>query len=332
MIKLSDKKVLVTGGLGFIGINFVNYLLRHGVAVCNVDACTYASNPPDSVEDPKTGSYMFREGSINNLEFIFSIIRDYRPEFIVNFAAETHVDNSIEAPDKFVQTNINGTFNLLTATRKHLLSKTSTNFKKFLNVSTDEVYGTLGSSGIFTEETSYSPNSPYSASKAAADMMVRSFVKTYNFPAVTTNCSNNFGPHQHPEKLIPKVIMRAINDMDIPVYGNGKNIRDWLFVSDHVEALSTLLFSETLHDKYNIGGGQEFSNVELIHKILEILKEKKAVNTNYNKIIFIKDRPGHDFRYAVDDSRFRKEFNKNTGSNFISNLELTIDWYLTQKD
>ncbi len=321
---MSEHKVLVTGGCGFIGSNFINYVLDsfNDIEIVNIDKMTYASNKKYV---KKNSRYKLIEADICKQSLVNDIFQDEAPSVVVHFAAESHVDNSINGPEIFVETNIKGTFNLLEAAKKNKI-------KKFVHVSTDEVYGTLDrDSAPFTEFSRYQPNSPYAATKAGSDLIARSYRKTYGLNVIITNCSNNFGPHQNKEKFIPTVIKSIANETPIPIYGDGKNIRDWIFVGDHCEALSKVAFGECSFENYNIGGNNEISNLELCKTICSIFDRLHPLARNSAELIhFVKDRPGHDFRYAIENKSITKDFNWNPSKDFLDNLELTIQWYLDE--
>jgi len=328
--------VLITGGCGFIGSNFIPYFLNNNptTQVINLDLLTYAGNINNLKEIKGHKNYTFIEGSICNRALIEELFKTYNFKGIIHFAAESHVDNSIEKPDTFINTNIVGTFNLLDVA-KNFWMESPKNFKdefinsRFHHISTDEVYGSLGEEGLFTESTSYAPNSPYSASKASSDFLVRSYYHTYGLNVVTTNCSNNYGPKQHDEKLIPTVIRKAITGENIPIYGNGKNVRDWLYVLDHCKGIELVYKKGISGETYNIGGNNEYNNLYIAHKICEILDEIKPKNTSYkNQITFVNDRPGHDFRYAIDASKIENNLGWQAQENFESGILKTINWYL----
>lgn len=313
------KKLLVTGGNGFIGSNFVRYLLEYtDLFVVNVDKLTYAARAPHPIDT----RYSFYQADIGYDAFL-DILTKEQPDYIVNFAAETHVDRSIEFPDTFVETNIFGTYNLLRCLKNYHESKSF----KFIHVSTDEVFGQLKPSDTpFKETTPYSPNSPYSATKASSDHLVRAFHHTYGLPAMITNCSNNYGPYQYPEKFIPVIILRAYLGKTIPVYGNGMNIRDWLHVTDHCDAIYKVLLNGENGRSYNIGGNAERTNLEVVHNILSIMDKPD------NSIEFVTDRKGHDFRYAMDITRIQSELEWNPSITFERGLEKTVRWYLNNLD
>ncbi len=328
-----NDKVLITGGAGFIGSNYVHYFLEHSkYEIFVLDKLTYAGNLKnlEAVLDKIT----FIEGDICDAELIQKLFSEHQFKKVVHFAAESHVDNSISGPSEFIQTNIVGTFNLLQSAYKtwmHGPNDLKDEFKnaRFLHISTDEVYGTLGETGLFTEETSYAPNSPYSASKASSDFIVRSYFHTYGLPVVTTNCSNNYGPNQHKEKLIPTIIRKAISAEPIPIYGDGKNVRDWLYVMDHCSGISLALENGKLGETYNIGGRNERENLYIANVICELLDEMLPKDASYKEqITFVKDRPGHDFRYAIDASKIEEELGWKAEENFETGIQKTIAWYL----
>ncbi len=330
------KSVLVTGGAGFIGSNFLNYLSTFSdIKIVNLDKLTYAANL-ENIKIRKDFDYTFVKGDICDTQFVQKVFEEHKINSVVHFAAESHVDNSITNPGAFIDTNIVGTFNLLQAAYKNWMDapnvfKMGMENARFLHVSTDEVYGTLGKTGLFTEETSYAPNSPYSASKASSDMLVRSYFHTYGLPVVTTNCSNNYGPRQHNEKLIPTIIRKAISQESIPIYGDGKNIRDWLYVLDHCKGINLVLEKGKLGETYNIGGKNERENIYIaktICKILDRIKPLESQKSYSDLITYVKDRPGHDFRYAIDASKIENELGWFAEENFESGIEKTIHWYL----
>jgi dTDP-glucose 4,6-dehydratase len=328
--------VLVTGGAGFIGSNFIPYFLQKYVKfkVINLDKLTYAGELSNLEEVSDADNYKFIQGDICDKELVQNIFSSYNITDVIHFAAESHVDNSISNPDTFIQTNIIGTFNLLDAAKNYWMvaphqSKLSFGKSRFHHISTDEVYGTLGKEGLFTENTPYAPNSPYSASKASSDFVVRSYFHTYGMNVVTTNCSNNYGPKQHDEKLIPTIIRKALNNENIPIYGDGKNIRDWLYVVDHCKGIDLAFQYGKAGESYNIGGKNERNNLYIANTICDILDEIKPKNKSYkDQITFVKDRPGHDFRYAIDASKIEKELGWNAKENFETGVKKTIEWYL----
>ena len=336
-MKERSCNILISGGAGFIGSNFIINFLKNNPNqnIINIDLLTYAGNLNnlDSIKDYT--NHHFIKGNICDRALIENIFEEFKINSVIHFAAESHVDNSIASPDSFMQTNIMGTFTLLDVARKKWMLepfKVKDDCKKnrFHHISTDEVYGTLGETGYFTEETPYAPNSPYSASKASSDMIVRSYFHTYGLNIVTTNCSNNYGPRQHYEKLIPTVIRRALAEKNIPIYGDGKNVRDWLYVDDHCEAIEKVFFEGRSGEVYNIGGNEEKNNLEVANTICSILDDlRPRENGKYSDLItFVKDRPGHDRRYAIDASKIENELNWNPIYDFESGIKQTIKWYL----
>lgn len=330
--------LLITGGAGFIGANFIPYFLKNNtnVRVVNLDALTYAGDLKNLEEIADSNRYIFEEGNICDRKFVDTLFTKYDISGVIHFAAESHVDNSIKNPDAFIQTNINGTFNLLDAAKTHWMDgpnqyKEAYKAARFHHISTDEVFGTLGKTGLFTEETPYAPNSPYSASKAASDFLVRSYFHTYGMNVVTTNCSNNYGPKQHDEKLIPTIIRKAISGEDIPIYGDGQNIRDWLYVLDHCKGIELVYKKGKAGETYNIGGKNERNNLYIANIICELLDTIVPKKGSYKEqISFVKDRPGHDFRYAIDASKIEDELGWNAAENFESGIRKTIEWYLNK--
>ena len=330
------KSLLITGGAGFIGSNFLPFFLENNkdVKVVNLDLLTYAGNLENLKEIEDHDNYDFVEGDICDRKLVESLFNKHNFDGVIHFAAESHVDNSIENPDAFVRTNVFGTFNLIDVAKDfwmHSPFQFNEGFEnsRFHHISTDEVYGTLGDSGLFTEKTPYSPNSPYSASKASSDFLVRSYFHTYGMNVITTNCSNNYGPKQHNEKLIPTIIRKALSNDKIPIYGDGKNIRDWLYVLDHCRGIDLVYKNGKLGDTYNIGGRNERDNLYIANKICEILDEVEPKSESYkNQISFVKDRPGHDFRYAIDADKIERELGWKAQENFESGIKKTIEWYL----
>ena len=330
------KSLLITGGSGFIGSNFIPYFLENNkdVKVVNLDLLTYAGNLENLMEIEGHEHYEFVEGDICDRKLIESLFNKHNFDGVIHFAAESHVDNSIENPDAFVRTNVFGTFNLIDVAKDFWMQspfkfKDGFENSRFHHISTDEVYGTLGDTGLFTEKTPYSPNSPYSASKASSDFLVRSYFHTYGMNVITTNCSNNYGPKQHNEKLIPTIIRKALSNDEIPIYGDGKNIRDWLYVLDHCRGINLVYKNGKLGETYNIGGRNERNNLYIVNKICEILDEVQPKIESYkNQISFVKDRPGHDFRYAIDASKIERELGWKAQENFESGILKTIHWYL----
>lgn len=329
------KTILVTGGAGFIGGNFIlGKLTESDCRIVNLDALTYAGNRETLAPVEDNPNYFFVEGSIADRNLVGEILEDYSPQAIVNFAAESHVDRSIDAPSDFIQTNIVGTFELLEVVRQHW-GKLPENDKKafrFLHVSTDEVYGSLGQTGLFTESSPYQPNSPYSASKAASDHLVRANFHTYGLPVLTTNCSNNYGPYQFPEKLIPLMILNALEGKSLPVYGDGSNVRDWLYVEDHCRAISCVLEKGIPGEVYNVGGNSEQKNIDVVTILCNLLDELLPDSDNYphgDLVTFVKDRPGHDQRYAIDASKISSELGWAPQETFETGLKRTVEWYLS---
>jgi dTDP-glucose 4,6-dehydratase len=333
--------VLVTGGAGFIGSNFIPYFLdQHpSYKVVNIDKLTYAGNLDNLKEVADHPRYQFIKGDINNRNLIEYIFGEYDVKGVIHFAAESHVDNSISYPDVFIRTNINGTFTLLDVARKHWMSaphnyKVGYDGSRFHHISTDEVYGSLGPSGLFTEDTAYAPNSPYSASKASSDLIVQSYFHTYGMNVVISNCSNNYGPKQHSEKLIPTIILQALAGKTIPIYGDGKNIRDWIYVMDHCKGINLVYHSGRSGESYNIGGRNEQENIyiaQIIGQILdEIALEKRRafkLNSFQELIGFVTDRPGHDQRYAIDAGKIERELGWQAQESFESGILKTVKWY-----
>ena len=326
------KNVLVTGGCGFIGSNFVKYLISLKCYFPIIlDKLTYAGSK-ENINQIGEESFDLVEADICDEQLLLNLFKKYKFDGVFHFAAESHVDRSIDAPREFIDTNIIGTFNLLQASRINI-SKNKNNFK-FIHVSTDEVYGDLGPNGYFDEESPYRPNSPYSASKAASDHLSRSWGKTFNLPVIITNCSNNYGANQFPEKLIPLIIINCIDWKQLPVYGNGENIRDWLFVEDHCIALETIFSKGKVGETYNIGGSNEIKNIDIVKIICDIMDElKPSKNGSYRDLItFVDDRPGHDKRYAVDSTKLQNTLKWQPRESFQSGIKKTIEWYLNNED
>lgn len=328
------KKIFVTGAAGFIGSNFVELALQKGHFVVSYDALTYAGNRENLENLPNEKNHVFVQGMIQDQEKVLNLLKEHQIDWLVNFAAESHVDKSISGPAVFVDTNVVGTFSLLSAAKTHydqLSGSLRENFR-YLQISTDEVYGTLGDTGKFSETTSYQPNSPYSASKAGGDLLVRAWFHTYNLPVITTNCSNNYGPKQFPEKLIPHVILRALASQTLPVYGKGDNIRDWIHVKDHARGILVALEKGTPGETYCFGGNSERTNLSVVKAICAELDQVKplAGGKKYESLItFVTDRPGHDFRYAIDDAKAQKELGYSREyTQFEDGLKDTIRWYL----
>lgn len=332
------KSILVTGGAGFIGSNFIPFFLEKNkdCHVINLDLLTYAGNSDNLKEVEGNARYSFVKGDICDRGLVESLFENHNISGVIHFAAESHVDNSISGPEAFIRTNINGTFTLLDVARKHWMNapfevKEGKNDNRFLHVSTDEVYGTLGKEGLFTEKTPYAPNSPYSASKASSDMLVRSYFHTYGLNVVTTNCSNNYGPKQHNEKLIPTIIRKALSNQPIPIYGDGMNVRDWLYVLDHAKGIELAFYKGTAGETYNIGGSNERTNNQIVQAICSILDKEKPNSSGKSyeeQITYVKDRAGHDKRYAIDATKIQKELGWRAGENFESGILKTVNWYL----
>jgi len=320
------NKIVVTGGLGFIGSNLIDLLIKNGFYVINIDKISYASNFYNTLDFKKNKNYKFLKLNINNKNKLIKIFNKYRPLGIFNLAAETHVDRSIDSPEQFINSNILGTFNLLEAFKK--FSKKNRK-SKLIHISTDEVYGDI-LKGRTKENYPYSPSSPYAASKASSDHIVFSYIKTFGIKAIITNCSNNYGPKQHPEKLIPKMIYNIINNKSLPVYGNGKNSREWIYVKDHCEALIKIFKSGKIGETYNIGSNKNLNNIEICKNLLKIAKKNIKIGKKV-KIKFIKDRPGHDKRYALDSSKLIKKLKWKPKTNFLNGINNTFKWYLNNK-
>jgi len=324
------KSILLTGCSGFIGSNFLPYFLeKHkNYNLINLDLLTYAGDLENLKEIKNHPRYKFIKGDICNRELVEFIFNEYNIKGVIHFAAESHVDNSIKNPEVFIQTNVNGTFTLLDVAYKKW-KKNSTN--RFHHISTDEVYGTLGKTGLFTETTPYAPNSPYSASKASSDMIVRSYFETFGLNTIITNCSNNYGPKQHDEKLIPTIIRNALNNTPIPIYGDGKNIRDWLYVLDHCTGIDLAYHDGKSGETYNIGGRNEKDNLYIVNTICQILDKLKPKEKSYKELItFVDDRAGHDKRYAIDATKIENELNWKADENFESGIIKTIKWYINK--
>ncbi|BCX89930.1 dTDP-glucose 4,6-dehydratase [Methylomarinovum tepidoasis] len=327
---------LVTGGAGFIGANFVLKQIRERRArIVNLDALTYAGNLDTLAPVMDDPDHVFVHGSIGDRELVRRLLAEHRPQAIVNFAAESHVDRSIDSPGDFIHTNVVGTFELLEAARGYWreLQAAEREAFRFLHVSTDEVYGSLGETGKFTEETPYRPNSPYSASKAGSDHLVRAYHHTYGLPTLTTNCSNNYGPYQFPEKLIPLMILNALEGKPLPVYGRGLNVRDWLYVEDHCRAIERVLAAGSPGEVYNIGGNNEKKNIEVVQTLCRILDRLHPEGAPHERLVtFVADRPGHDLRYAIDASKIKRELGWSPRETFDSGIEKTVRWYLANRD
>tara|TARA_B100000780_G_C21073099_1_gene431907 strand:+ start:238 stop:1257 length:1020 start_codon:yes stop_codon:yes gene_type:complete len=321
------RNIIVTGGLGFIGSNLIELLIHKKFNVINIDKVTYSSNFYNTKEYTKDKNYKFIKCDLNNRSKLSKIIFKYKPACIFNLAAETHVDRSIDGPESFIQSNILGVFKLLEVFRKYSKINKKT---KLIHISTDEVYGDI-LKGRSHEKFPYKPSSPYAASKAASDHLVSSYVRTYKIPAIVTNCSNNYGPKQHPEKLIPKLIYNILNNKSLPIYGNGKNSREWIYVKDHCEALFKVFQKGKIGEFYNIGSNKNLNNIEICKALIKIAKNKFTIGSNV-KIEFVKDRPGHDIRYALDSKKILDTLKWKTSVNFKKGLEKTFLWYLNNND
>ena len=320
------KNIIVTGGLGFIGSNLIEYLLKKKFNVINLDKVTYSSNFYNLKSFKKNKKYKFIKCNINNKNKVFKILTKYKPIGLFNLAAETHVDRSIDGPGAFIENNIFGVFNLLEAFKKYLIINRKI---KLIHISTDEVYGDV-IKGRTNENYPYRPSSPYAASKASSDHLVNSYIRTFKIPAIVTNCSNNYGPKQHPEKLIPKLIYNILNNLPLPIYGNGKNSREWIFVKDHCEALYKVFIKGKIGETYNIGSGKNFNNLEITKKLLKISKKYIIIGPK-TKITFVNDRPGHDIRYALNSNKINNKINWKSKINTDEGLQKTFLWYLDNK-
>jgi dTDP-glucose 4,6-dehydratase len=326
------RNVLVTGGAGFIGCNFVRHLLTTDpdIRIVNLDLLTYAGSLDHLRDLPDPARHTFVQGDIGDRPLVDRLLREYTIDTLVHFAAESHVDRSITGPAAFVQTNLVGTFTLLEAARAAWLDGSKAKYCRFHHISTDEVYGTLGRDDPpFTETTPYAPNSPYSASKAGSDHLARAYFHTYGLPVVTTNCSNNYGPFQHGEKFIPTVIRSCLRQRPIPVYGDGSNVRDWLYVEDHCRGIETVIRRGRLGETYNIGGGNEWANIDIVKRICALLDERRPAHAPHQQLIsFVTDRPGHDWRYAIDARKMAEELDWRPLETFDTGITKTVDWYL----
>lgn len=326
-------KLLITGGAGFIGSAVVRQAVRAGHEVVNLDALTYAACLENVAPVANAPGYVFVQADIRDRAALDTVFADHAPDAVMHLAAESHVDRSIDGPGDFIETNITGTFNLLEAARKYWEGKGRPQSFRFHHISTDEVFGSLGAEGQFTEATPYDPRSPYSASKAASDHLVRAWHETYGLPVVMTNCSNNYGPYHFPEKLIPVVILNALAGKPLPIYGDGSNVRDWLYVEDHADALLLVLEKGALGQSYNIGGENEKTNLELVQMLCAILDElrPKGQGSYADQITFVTDRPGHDARYAIDPTRIREELGWRPSVTVEEGLRRTVEWYLANE-
>ena len=326
-----SQKILITGGAGFIGSALARYLIKNtDHRVVNVDKLTYAGNLESLAEINNHKNYQFEQLDICDLLAMERVFERYSPDTVMHLAAESHVDRSIDGPSAFIQTNIVGTYNILEASKKYWQSTDNKQFR-FLHISTDEVYGSLGITGLFSEETPYDPRSPYSASKASSDHLVKAWYHTYGLPILITNCSNNYGPYQFPEKLLPTVILKALAGEEIPVYGKGDNVRDWLYVEDHVRGLLTVLEKGKVGETYNIGGNNEKTNLEVVNTVCELLDDlaiEPEVREHKSLITFVKDRPGHDKRYAIDSSKIKDKLMWQPEESFETGIRKTVTWYL----
>ena len=329
-----QRTILITGGAGFIGSHVVRLFVNKypEYHIINLDVLTYAGNLENLKDIDSNPNYTFVKGDITDSDLVNRLFADYKPDGVIHLAAESHVDRSITDPAAFIRTNIFGTFNLVHAAKEHW--KNNLDEKRFYHISTDEVYGSLGETGLFTETTSYDPKSPYSASKASSDHLVRAYFNTFHLPVVISNCSNNYGPNQFPEKLIPLCIHNIQHRKPIPVYGKGENIRDWLFVEDHASAIDLIFHEGVTGETYNIGGNNEWTNIDLIRALCDVMDKKlgRAQGTSQQLITFVKDRAGHDMRYAIDSSKIRNELGWKPSLQFEEGLEKTVDWYLKNSD
>ena len=332
-------KFLITGGLGFIGSNLIRFLLKdNNHEILNLDKITYASNINSNKYFSSNKLYSFKKGDISDKGLLISLLDEFQPDFIMNLAAESHVDRSINEPDTFINTNILGTFNLLSTAKEYwenLKGEKKGRFR-FHHISTDEVYGSIEDAKLFTESSPYNPSSPYAASKASSDHLVRAWYKTYGFPILISNCSNNYGPYQHPEKLIPLMILNALNNKDLPIYGDGLQVRDWLYVEDHVKALYKIILNGKVGETYNIGGNNQIKNIEIVKIICDYLDnqfkfESKISESHNNLIKYVKDRPGHDICYGINASKIMTELNWEPKITFEIGIKKTIQWYLSNK-
>jgi dTDP-glucose 4,6-dehydratase len=329
---------IVTGGSGFIGSNFIRFILSNGYAdkIIDLDKLTYAGNPQNLLKYDNDKRYAFVQGDICDQELVQELFLLHKPDVIINFAAESHVDRSIDGPSDFIRTNISGTYTLLQKSLRYYQSLTKEDQKsfRFHHISTDEVFGSLDNDGIFTEETPYDPSSPYSASKASSDHLVRAWHRTYGLPIIISNCSNNYGPYQFPEKLIPLMILNCLQEKPLPVYGTGENIRDWLFVDDHCDAIHTIIEKGEIGETYNVGGNNEIKNIDIVKTICNLLdniRPSENLKSYQELITFVKDRPGHDLRYAIDSSKLQNKLGWSPKETFETGIRKTIEWYLDNK-
>ena len=326
-------KILVTGGAGFIGSAVVRRGIRAGHEIINLDSLTYAANLENVAPVSNAPGYSFEHVSITDATALDDVFQRHQPDAVMHLAAESHVDRSIDGPSAFIETNITGTYILLEAARRYWEGSGKPDTFRFHHVSTDEVFGSLGATGKFTEETPYDPRSPYSASKASSDHLVRAWHETYGLPIVMTNCSNNYGPYHFPEKLIPVVILNAIHGRPIPVYGEGKNVRDWLYVEDHADALLLVIEKASTGSSYNVGGENEATNIDLVRTICSLLDERRPDGAPHDRLIeFVADRPGHDLRYAIDPSKIQRDLGWRPSVTLEEGLAKTVDWYLANEN
>ena len=327
-------KLIVTGGAGFIGSALIRYLINNtDTIIMNIDKLTYAGNLDSLISVINNPQYNFSQTDICDAQKLQKVFTEFQPDAVMHLAAESHVDRSIDGPAEFINTNIIGTYTLLEASRNYWQTLTDKSKFRFQHISTDEVYGSLGAKGLFTETTSYKPNSPYSASKASSDHLVRAWFHTFKLPVVTTNCSNNYGPYQFPEKLIPLIILNALEGKQLPIYGKGENIRDWLYVDDHARALYTVLKQGKIGEVYNIGGNCEKTNLEVVTTLCDILdKLVPSKNLYKNLITYVTDRPGHDLRYAIDSTKIKNKLGWQPQETFATGLQKTVQWYLDNNE
>ncbi|MEC1544806.1 dTDP-glucose 4,6-dehydratase [Bacillus halotolerans] len=330
------KTYLVTGGAGFIGSNFILYMMDkyQDITIINIDDLTYAGNLDNLKKVENKKNYHFVKGNIADKEIVEKIFEDFEIDYVVNFAAESHVDRSIEDPEIFVKTNVLGTINLLKISKQNWLNEDDSFIKgkKFIHISTDEVYGSLGTDGFFSESTPLDPHSPYSASKASSDLIVKSYFDTYGFPINITRCSNNYGPFQFPEKMIPVIISNCLDFKEVPLYGDGLNIRDWLYVEDHCVAIDLVIHKGSLGEVYNIGGNNEKTNIDLVKTVIKLLQEKVDLKIDESLIKYVQDRKGHDRRYAIDASKIKRDLGWEPSTQWEKGIEKTVNWYLNNKE